>query len=105
MANDQSLIREARPIAEGWARAAGWDVTLVDAQRAADAGRAIYDAVYAEWLTKPEATRPKLMAYGLSLGSYSIQSAFYDAADLGRDLGARLAALEAIRSGHFDPGR
>jgi len=59
-----------------------WISTLVDAQRAADAGRAIYDAVYAEWLTKPEATRPKLMAYGLSLGSYSIQSAFYDSADL-----------------------
>jgi uncharacterized membrane protein len=59
-----------------------WISTLVDAQRAADAGRAIYDAVYAEWLTRPETSRPKLMAYGLSLGSYSIQSAFDDAADL-----------------------
>ncbi|MFN8158752.1 MAG: alpha/beta-hydrolase family protein [Candidatus Nanopelagicales bacterium] len=59
-----------------------WISTLVDAQRAADAGRAIYDAVYAKWLELPEGSRPKLMAYGLSLGSYSIQAAFLDAKDL-----------------------
>ncbi len=59
-----------------------WISTLVDAQRASDAGRAIYDAVYAAWLERPANARPKLMAYGLSLGSYSIQAAFLDAADL-----------------------
>jgi uncharacterized membrane protein len=59
-----------------------WISTLVDAQKAADAGKAVYDAVYAKWKTLPESTRPKLMAYGLSLGSYSIQSAFASASDL-----------------------
>ena len=33
VADDQRLIREARPVADAWARAAGWDVTLVDASR------------------------------------------------------------------------
>jgi uncharacterized membrane protein len=59
-----------------------WISTLVDAQRAADAGKAVYDAVYAKWKTLPEGSRPKLMAYGLSLGSFSIQSAFPSASDL-----------------------
>ena len=59
-----------------------WISTLVDAERAADAGKAVYDAVYAKWLTLPAGSRPKLMAYGLSLGSYSIQAAFPDAADM-----------------------
>jgi uncharacterized membrane protein len=59
-----------------------WISTLVDAQKAADAGKAVYDAVYAKWKTLPESTRPKLMAYGLSLGSYSIQSAFTSASDI-----------------------
>jgi uncharacterized membrane protein len=68
-----------------------WISTLVDADRARDAGRALFDAVYAEWQKLPEGQRPKLLAYGLSLGSFSIQSAFTDAADLGtRTQGALL---------------
>ena len=68
-----------------------WISTLVDADRARDAGRALFDAVYAEWQKLPEGQRPKLLVYGLSLGSFSIQSAFTDAADLGtRTQGALL---------------
>jgi uncharacterized membrane protein len=59
-----------------------WISTLVDVERASDAGRALFDAVYAKWSTLPEGKRPKLMAYGLSLGSFSIQSAFPSAQDL-----------------------
>jgi uncharacterized membrane protein len=59
-----------------------WISTLVDTQRAQDAGKALFDAVYAEWVKLPEGKRPKLIAYGLSLGSFSIQGAFPDAADL-----------------------
>jgi uncharacterized membrane protein len=59
-----------------------WISTLVDADKAREAGNALFDAVYAQWVTLPEATRPKLIAYGLSLGSFSIQGAFPDSADL-----------------------
>jgi uncharacterized membrane protein len=59
-----------------------WISTLVDVDKAADAGRALYDAVYAKWSTLPVDHRPRLLAYGLSLGSYSIQQAFRDQAAL-----------------------
>jgi uncharacterized membrane protein len=59
-----------------------WISTLVDADRAREAGNALFDAVYATWVKLPETTRPKLIAYGLSLGSFSIQGAFPDSADL-----------------------
>jgi uncharacterized membrane protein len=59
-----------------------WISTLVDAQKAADAGTALYTAVYDHWKELPADHRPKLVAYGLSLGSFSIQSGFTDAADL-----------------------
>ena len=53
-----------------------WISFLVDQDRASDAGRELFDAVHAKWLTIPEQSRPKLIAYGLSLGSFSIQAAF-----------------------------
>ncbi|WP_407344792.1 alpha/beta hydrolase [Pengzhenrongella phosphoraccumulans] len=59
-----------------------WISTLVDTQRAADAGRELFDAVYARWQELPADDRPQLIAYGLSLGSFSIQSAFASGADL-----------------------
>ena len=59
-----------------------WISTLVDAEKAKEAGKALFDAVYAEWVKLPETERPKLIAYGLSLGSFSVQGAFPDAADL-----------------------
>ncbi len=59
-----------------------WISTLVDAERAQDAGRAIFDAVHARWSTLPADERPKLLGYGLSLGSFSLQSAFPTADDL-----------------------
>ncbi len=62
VANDQSLIREARPIAEGWARAAGWDVTLVDAQR----GTVVVTALGLPPEVKAEELRKELNAAGLS---------------------------------------
>jgi uncharacterized membrane protein len=59
-----------------------WISTLVDVDRARDAGQAIYSAVYAEWSKLPADKRPMLVSYGLSLGSFSAQSAFPDAAAL-----------------------
>lgn len=59
-----------------------WISTLVDVDRARDAGQAIFSAVYTEWSKLPAGQRPKLVSYGLSLGSFSAQSAFPDAAGL-----------------------
>ena len=59
-----------------------WISMLVDQTKATTAGKALFDAVYAEWSDLPAGDRPLLIAYGLSLGSYAGQAAFTDAADL-----------------------
>jgi len=53
-----------------------WISFLVDTDNARETGRILYEAVYDEWAKLPEDTRPKLLAYGLSLGSFGGQSAF-----------------------------
>ncbi|HEY5169497.1 MAG TPA: alpha/beta-hydrolase family protein, partial [Thermoleophilia bacterium] len=53
-----------------------WISFLVDKQRAEDAGQALFTAVRARWARLPADKRPKLLAYGLSLGSFAQQAAF-----------------------------
>jgi uncharacterized membrane protein len=53
-----------------------WISFLVDSDKAREAGRTLYEAVYDEWAQQPELTRPKLLAYGLSLGSFGGQAAY-----------------------------
>jgi uncharacterized membrane protein len=53
-----------------------WISFLVDKQRAEDAGQALFAAVHERWARLPEGARPKLFAYGLSLGSFAQQAAF-----------------------------
>lgn len=59
-----------------------WISFLVDKQKATDAGQALFDAVYGKWASMPEGQRPKLITYGLSLGSFGGQSAFSGVNDL-----------------------
>lgn len=59
-----------------------WLSFLVDADRASEAGRELFDAVHARWSELPEDDRPRLISYGLSLGSYAAQSAFGSLGDL-----------------------
>lgn len=49
---------------------------LADRQTPQIAGRALFEAVYAAWAERPEETRPKLVIFGESLGSYGAQAAF-----------------------------
>ncbi len=49
---------------------------LADRETPEDAGRALFDAVYERWDDLPEDTRPKLVVFGESLGSYGGQAAF-----------------------------
>ena len=59
-----------------------WISFLVDKDRATEAGRALFEAVHAKWQTLPVETRPKLIVYGLSLGSFAGQAPFTSAADI-----------------------
>ncbi|MGV1003495.1 MAG: alpha/beta hydrolase [Candidatus Nanopelagicales bacterium] len=59
-----------------------WLSTLVDSERATDAGRELFETVHAHWATLDPQKRPKLVAYGLSLGSFSIQAAFGSVGDM-----------------------
>lgn len=67
-----------------------WISFLVDTQNARDAGRALFDAVYAEWSKQPIENRPKLIAYGLSLGSFGGQAAYSGVNDMQRSLDGAL---------------
>jgi uncharacterized membrane protein len=55
---------------------------LTDRNTPSEAGRALFDRVYAVWRTLPQGHRPQLVVGGESLGSYGGQAAFRDAADM-----------------------
>ncbi len=59
-----------------------WLSFLVDGERARDAGRALFDAVYAHWTELPADARPLLVVSGESLGSYGGEAAFTGLTDL-----------------------
>ncbi|MET0864648.1 MAG: alpha/beta-hydrolase family protein [Nakamurella sp.] len=59
-----------------------WLSFVVDQDRAREAGRAIFEAVYERWSDLPEQTRPKLLLFGVSLGSFSGETAFSGEFDL-----------------------
>jgi uncharacterized membrane protein len=59
-----------------------WLSFMVDRERAAEAGRALFGAVHERWAELPADDRPQLIVYGESLGSYAIEAAFDDLADL-----------------------
>ncbi|MGW0176033.1 alpha/beta hydrolase [Rhodococcus sp. NPDC003322] len=49
---------------------------IADRQTPQVAGRALFNAVFARWIDLPTETRPKLVVFGESLGSYGGQNAF-----------------------------
>ncbi|HEY5879711.1 MAG TPA: alpha/beta-hydrolase family protein, partial [Nakamurella sp.] len=53
-----------------------WASFLVDQDKARQAGRALFDAVYQHWSQLPPDQRPKLYAFGLSLGSFMMETPF-----------------------------
>lgn len=55
---------------------------LSDREKAAAAGRDLFDAVYAHWSLRPADSRPRLFVYGESLGSQGSEAAFEGLADL-----------------------
>lgn len=59
-----------------------WLSFLVDQERAREAGRQLYDAVYERWIRLPPDTRPRLYVFGESLGSFGGETAFSGEFDL-----------------------
>jgi uncharacterized membrane protein len=59
-----------------------WLSFLVDKARAREAGRELFNQVYDAWSKVPEGQRPKLVAFGESLGSFGAESAFSGSADM-----------------------
>jgi uncharacterized membrane protein len=59
-----------------------WMSYLVDQERAREAGRELFDAVYDRWSDLPLDDRPRLMVVGESLGSFGGETAFSGEYDL-----------------------
>ena len=59
-----------------------WISFLAQRPQARQAGRALFNAVYAYWSTLPAAHRPKLVVFGESLGAYGAEAAFSGVADM-----------------------
>jgi uncharacterized membrane protein len=69
-----------------------WISFLVDQEKAREAGRELFDAVYDRWSSLPQAERPRLFVFGLSLGSFGGETAFSGEYDLrNRTAGALFA--------------
>ncbi|WP_299057347.1 alpha/beta-hydrolase family protein [uncultured Nocardioides sp.] len=62
----------------------------VDEERARDAGRALFDAVYARLAAIPAEDRPELYAFGESLGSFGGEAAFSGSGDMATRLDGAL---------------
>ncbi|OII60978.1 hypothetical protein BJP40_08700 [Streptomyces sp. CC53] len=59
-----------------------WVSLLVDEEKAGQATRALVDAVRERWAALPEASRPKLVVTGESLGAYAVERSFDGYGDL-----------------------
>jgi uncharacterized membrane protein len=69
-----------------------WISYLVDQEKAREAGRELFDAVYDRWSKLAPADRPRLFVFGLSLGSFGGETAFSGEYDLrNRTAGALFA--------------
>jgi uncharacterized membrane protein len=59
-----------------------WMSFIADKEPARQAGRDLFDAVYARWLRLPAGHRPKLVVFGESLGSFGGETAFSGTDDI-----------------------
>ena len=59
-----------------------WISLLTERERAEQAGRELFNQVYARWSTLPARARPKLVVFAESLGSFGSEAAFGDLDDI-----------------------
>jgi uncharacterized membrane protein len=86
-------------VAQQYSYLPSWISFLVDADKAADTGTALNQAVYEWWSKLPEGDRPKLIVFGLSLGSFGAEDGF-----AGSDANASLANMVERSDGVFLAG-
>ena len=65
-------------VAMQYAYTPSWVSFLFDPDAPVEASRLLFDAVEERWLQLPAAQRPRLLAYGLSLGAHGGQAVFAD---------------------------
>ena len=73
-------------VAQQYSYLPSWISFLVDQENARIAGQELFNAVYTEWVGLPQDNRPKLITYGLSLGSFGGQAAFSGLGDIRRSV-------------------
>ncbi|MDF2091099.1 alpha/beta-hydrolase family protein [Knoellia sp. 3-2P3] len=73
---------DAASVAIQYSYLPSWLSYLVDQEKAREAGRALYDAVYDRWSKLPQDRRPQLFVAGESLGSFGGETAFSGEYDL-----------------------
>jgi uncharacterized membrane protein len=76
-----------------------WVAFIVHRDRAREAGEALYEAVHRRWSELPEGSRPKLIVFGESLGSYGAEDPF-----IGDDASSSLANMASDASGMLFTG-
>lgn len=59
-----------------------WISFLTEKDRVREAGRELFNQVYAKWSTLPPGQRPRLLVFGESLGSLGSEAAFRDLDDI-----------------------
>jgi uncharacterized membrane protein len=99
---------DAATVAIQYSYLPSWASFLVDQEKAKQAGRAMFDAVYQRWSALPTGQRPKLYTFGLSLGSYAAEAPFSGEADMAnRTDGVLLAGPPAFNplNREFTDGR
>lgn len=75
---------------------------MADRETARNAGRALFDAVYERWSQLPSAERPRLYAFGESLGSYGGEAAFSGEFDMANRLSGAVFTGPPNFNEHFN---
>ena len=63
-------------VAQQYSYLPSWIAALMDPTASVEASSALFEAVHERWEQEPEATRPQLVVFGQSLGSYGAEAAF-----------------------------
>jgi len=82
-----------------------WISFITDLDKASEAGAELYTAVHERWSELPADHRPKLVVFGLSLGSFGAEAAFAgtDAQTSVADLVARSDGALFVGAAHANP--
>lgn len=86
-------------VAQQYSYLPSWIASLMSPTASVEASSALFEAVHERWEREPEATRPQLVVFGQSLGSYGAEAAF-----AGPDARASVANLVARTEGALFTG-